>query len=175
MIHPQHALPRISQGNLGFLRKFGFLMKEAENALVLGEIAVAHNLRDMGVSVDLLNMSDLSPCSLVLDNSSVSLASQTGKYDLVLLVFPEFGSSAQRNLVMQTLSGFVAEGGLLMIHGLSQRQDDAGVHGFSTEELQSRFALFDVLDVADYDDVFGPSYDTGLRYAVVDFVGRKMS
>ncbi|MDV4168385.1 hypothetical protein [Rhodovulum sp. FJ3] len=174
-LRPETALPRISNGNLGFLRKFGFLTKGAANALVLGEVAVAHSLRDMGLSVDLLNMREMTPCSLLRDETMQALSSRGAEYDLVLLVFPEFESAAQRHLALQTLPGFVREGGLLMIHGLSERHQGCGVNGFSTADLHARFALFDVLDVADYDDVFGPGYNSDVLYAVVDFVGRKMS
>ena len=106
-LRPESALPRISNGNLGFLRKFGFLMKGAANALVLGEEAVAHSLRDMGLSVDLLNMREMKPCSLVRDDSLQAMSSRGAEYDLVLLVFPEFESDAQRHLVLQSLPGFV--------------------------------------------------------------------
>ena len=174
-LRPETALPRISNGNLGFLRKFGFLMKGAANALVLGEEAVAHSLRDMGLSVDLLNLREMTPCSLVRDETLQKMSSRGAEYDLVLLVFPKFESDAQRQMVLQSLPGFVREGGVLMIHGLSQRHTGAGVNGFSTGDLHARFALFDVLDAADYDDVFGPDYQSDVLYAVVDLVGRQMS
>ena len=174
-VRSQTALPRISDGSMGFLRKFGHLIKGAGNALVLGEIAVAQNLQDMGLSVDVFNARDMTPFRLMADVEAQTVPPRSQHYDLVLVVFPEFENAAHRQLVMRSLSGYVREGGVLLIHGLSTRHHGAGVDGFSTGELTSCLALFDVLDAADYDDVFGPAQHSGAPYAVVDFVGRKMS
>ena len=102
------------------------------------------------------------------------------QYDLVAVIFIQFLSPAERAKVFEGIARAVVPGGLLLMQGYRPRQVEYGTGGppipenlYTEALLREAFGQFEILHLAEHDDVL----DEGPRHrgmsALIDLVARK--
>ena len=101
-------------------------------------------------------------------------------YDLVLAIFIQFASPAERARIFAGMMRALAPGGLLMLQGYGPRQIEYKTGGpgvlenlYTAELLRGQFAALDILHLAEHDDEIREGKGHSGMSALVDLVARR--
>ena len=102
------------------------------------------------------------------------------RYDLVVAIFIQFASPAERAKIFAGMMRALAPGGLLLLQGYTPRQLEYKTGGPSVAEnlydqalLRSSFAALEIQQLAEHDDVIREGKGHSGMSALIDLVARK--
>ncbi|HUJ85843.1 MAG TPA: class I SAM-dependent methyltransferase [Burkholderiales bacterium] len=102
------------------------------------------------------------------------------RYDLVLAIFIQFASPAERARIFAGMMRALAPGGLLVLQGYAPRQLEYKTGGpgvaenlYTAELLRGQFAALDILHLAEHDDEIREGKGHCGMSALVDLVARR--
>ncbi len=101
-------------------------------------------------------------------------------FDIVMAVFIQFASPAERPALFKGMQQAVKPGGLLFLHGYTPKQLDyktggppSADHLYTSEQLRAAFAGWEILELREYEDVLAEGSAHKGRSALIDLVARK--
>ena len=101
-------------------------------------------------------------------------------FDIVLAVFIQFASPAERPALFAGMQRAVKPGGLLFLHGYTPKQLDyktggppCAAHLYTQEQLAEAFAGWEILELREYEDDLEEGSAHKGRSALIDLVARK--